>query len=691
MVKLAVADTSSLFNFKGEAKETDNKEDLKKALEKNELNVDPNKNLEDAVVDAYLLHFLKDMDEKTIMSSRLIKNLLTKTSNEPQRIGEMGKLESMRQVMKGQQKFDVNEASDKVNTTLGNSVKEHILKTKKKMLLNEIKDNDDKEINSEEFQKKINEISSEDITNYDGIVDIKYLKYANDGGNDENSGFNPDHNEVANNEDDAEIINGDFQYESEDDEDYKNGENRNLNMNNNDFATISERPEEEFDENESKQNQERKKEINNAFNNSKNQNNKKNNPNGNDNTKRNSKNGEEEKNYKLFEYDLQDNDMQFRTHKIPKLKKSNSLGQSLWLSSIIYIPEKNIIATGGYDDFKVKIWRFNKKTFSMNKIAEYKGHKGHITMLIYVPSREYLLVGSQDCSFSVLSLEKIKQVSSKEEKKDVLLEESAGSVAEIENSAYGSLVKGEIKELFVGKKKFWNRCMLYKIGKKDILVTCFMKKLFTTELDSFSSKERVKVFEPITNILELKKNHYLIAMTEHMVIYDLRNKVKIGKNYKEHRIIKNYNLIELEYVRERKMLISAGCDGLVVLWRVCEKKEFDSKILEAQEDEVPQIFLMKIQKVRFHSDKLCRIFSVVFMRFENKVILCNEGNRLYVFSFEKRAPKNGMLNSVEILNAKYIIKNLENPISGIYNFEDFGHIITYHWKQKSIHFLKLED
>ena len=260
------------------------------------------------------------------------------------------------------------------------------------------------------------------------------------------------------------------------------------------------------------------------------------------------------------------------------------------------------------------------------------------------------------------------------------------------NSEYGTVVKGELEVLFTAKKKFWNRCMLFKTGSKDILVTCFMKKLYTTDLQTFEIKEKVKVFEPITNLLELKKNHYLLAMTENMVIFDIRHRLKIGKNYRQHKIIENYNLIELEYVKERRLLLSAGCDGLLILWRVCFKNELDPEKIEESEEEIPTIFLMKIQKVKFHKEEICRIFSVIYLRFENKIILCNEGNRLYVFSFVKKSPeKDSLVESVEVLNAEYIMKDLDYNIAGLYYFEHFQSLGAFHWKNKFLHFLDIEN
>ena len=53
---------------------------------------------------------------------------------------------------------------------------------------------------------------------------------------------------------------------------------------------------------------------------------------------------------------------------------------------------------------------------------------GHITMIQYIHSKDMLVVGSQDCTFVVLSLEKI---GSKDNNKDVLLGESNLSMVEI--------------------------------------------------------------------------------------------------------------------------------------------------------------------------------------------------------------------------------------------------------------------
>ena len=142
---------------------------------------------------------------------------------------------------------------------------------------------------------------------------------------------------------------------------------------------------------------------------------------------------DEEKKYQIFEYDVQDNNMNFKTGIKPKILQKTNIGHSLWLSSVVFIPEKDLLVTGGYDDFKLKIWRLNPKTFDLSKIAEYRGHGGHITMILHIAHKEMLIVGSQDCSFSIIKINKIKKLEEGEEDKDVLMEDDTESVAEIES------------------------------------------------------------------------------------------------------------------------------------------------------------------------------------------------------------------------------------------------------------------
>ena len=141
---------------------------------------------------------------------------------------------------------------------------------------------------------------------------------------------------------------------------------------------------------------------------------------------------DEEKKYQIFEYDIQDNNMNFKTGIKPKILQKTNIGHSLWLSAVKYIPEKNLLVTGGYDDHKVKIWRLNPKTFDLSKIAEYRGHGGHITMILHIAHKQMLIVGSQDCSFSIIKINKIKKLEEGEEDEDVLMEDKDESVAELE-------------------------------------------------------------------------------------------------------------------------------------------------------------------------------------------------------------------------------------------------------------------
>lgn len=236
--------------------------------------------------------------------------------------------------------------------------------------------------------------------------------------------------------------------------------------------------------------------------------------------------------------------------------------------------------------------------------------------------------------------------------------------------------------------------MWLKSGKKDLLMTCYMKRLFTTDLDDQETKERMKVFEPITNLAELKKNVYLIAMCENMLIYDIRNRIKIGKNYREHRVRKNYNLIEVNYIKEKSILLTGGCDGLLVLWKVCFRDQLDPEKIEAIDEEIPSIFLTKIQKVKFNSGEgnYCRIFSIIYLPFPNQIFVSNETDKIYVFSLLKKEPKKSdLIDSVEVLNASYIIRNFEYEIAGMYYLELFDKFTAFHWKQKNLNFIEIEQ
>lgn len=385
----------------------------------------------------------------------------------------------------------------------------------------------------EEKEKHYKTINVKDIEDYDGVIDQKYLKYAISPG--EGDELSLEKESGSSLEDDFMEIYHDnnFSDDSEDtldllNESAKRRKSRNslgkriarkkVSFTDNNFATISEKPEEEYDDEESRYEKERllkekeedlnrKEEVKNAVMNAKfgTDQDKKNKKKGKDkdkdkdkkdkkakkdkkkkdkkdkkdkkkkikkkkkkNKNKNKSNSsgsedgsdaedemnsedlerakkaekrrkrkmerEEEKKYKIFEYDLQENQMEFQPKAQPNKLKSINLGHSIWLSAIIYIPEKNVLVTGGYDDHQVKIWRIDKNTFNTRKIAEYRGHKGHITIFKYVPSRQMLVVGSQDCSYSILCMKKISNLDEGEDEKDVFLEDNSNElIAEIEN------------------------------------------------------------------------------------------------------------------------------------------------------------------------------------------------------------------------------------------------------------------
>lgn len=54
-------------------------------------------------------------------------------------------------------------------------------------------------------------------------------------------------------------------------------------------------------------------------------------------------------------------------------------------------------------------------------------------MILHIAHKEMLIVGSQDCSFSIIKINKIKKLEEGEEDKDVLMEDDTESVAEIES------------------------------------------------------------------------------------------------------------------------------------------------------------------------------------------------------------------------------------------------------------------
>ena len=99
--------------------------------------VDPNKSLQDNMVDLYLLHFLREMDPSVTIQSAAMRKLMSRPEGpdpkalERLKTMEMGKLESMRQVMKIKHKYDVEGAEGKMNQLLAGMVKNRIFDQKR--------------------------------------------------------------------------------------------------------------------------------------------------------------------------------------------------------------------------------------------------------------------------------------------------------------------------------------------------------------------------------------------------------------------------------------------------------------------------------------------------------------------------------------------------------------------------------
>ena len=137
MVKLAATDTASLFNFTAEIERVDHEHLATSTLADKVPDVDPNKSLQDNMVDLYLLHFLKEMDPSVTIKSAAMRRLMTRPEGpDPQTVErlkemKMGKLESMRHVMKAKHKYDVDHAESKMNVLLANMVKQRIFEQKR--------------------------------------------------------------------------------------------------------------------------------------------------------------------------------------------------------------------------------------------------------------------------------------------------------------------------------------------------------------------------------------------------------------------------------------------------------------------------------------------------------------------------------------------------------------------------------
>lgn len=137
MVKLASTDTASLFNFTASIERVDHEDLATSQLAQKNPDVDPNKSLQDNMVDLYLLHFLREMDPSVTIQSAAMRKLMSRPEGpdpkalERLKTMEMGKLESMRQVMKIKHKYDVEGAEGKMNQLLAGMVKNRIYDQKR--------------------------------------------------------------------------------------------------------------------------------------------------------------------------------------------------------------------------------------------------------------------------------------------------------------------------------------------------------------------------------------------------------------------------------------------------------------------------------------------------------------------------------------------------------------------------------
>ena len=83
-------------------------------------------------MDAYLLHFLKEMDPKMAEKSDVYKKMLAKgkPNSKELQIDDMGKLQSMRELMKQKAIINSENSEENLNLLLGNMVKQNIIDRK---------------------------------------------------------------------------------------------------------------------------------------------------------------------------------------------------------------------------------------------------------------------------------------------------------------------------------------------------------------------------------------------------------------------------------------------------------------------------------------------------------------------------------------------------------------------------------
>lgn len=132
MVKLANTDTANLFNLTATLERLDEEEEIRTKIITKNPKLNSAKNLNDMLVDAYLLHFLGEMDPKMIEKRETYKKLMEKgkADEKEMQVDHMGKLQSMRELMKTKNEIDSQKSEEKINFLLGNLVKKRILEKK---------------------------------------------------------------------------------------------------------------------------------------------------------------------------------------------------------------------------------------------------------------------------------------------------------------------------------------------------------------------------------------------------------------------------------------------------------------------------------------------------------------------------------------------------------------------------------
>lgn len=132
MVKLSNTDMGTLFNLTAELERVNREEELRMKMIDKYPKLNTAKNLHETLVDTYLLHFLGEMDPKMAGKSGEYLEMLDKgkTDSKDVVVDHLGKLESMRELMKKKNKSDTDKSNQNLKILMGNMVKRKILQKK---------------------------------------------------------------------------------------------------------------------------------------------------------------------------------------------------------------------------------------------------------------------------------------------------------------------------------------------------------------------------------------------------------------------------------------------------------------------------------------------------------------------------------------------------------------------------------